>query len=75
VHGVDRGLDLDGMHLLHAVRADLLRRLGRHGEAARAYDAAVERAANAAERAFLRRRRAALPDGPGAADAAVEQAR
>jgi RNA polymerase sigma-70 factor (ECF subfamily) len=68
-------LDLDGMHLLHAVRADLLRRLGRYGEAARAYDAAVERAANAAERAFLRRRRAALPDGPGAADAAVEQAR
>jgi RNA polymerase sigma-70 factor (ECF subfamily) len=68
-------LDLDGMHLLHAVRADLLRRLGRHGEAARAYDAAVERAANAAEREFLRRRRAALPDGPGAADTAVEQAR
>jgi hypothetical protein len=31
--------------------------------------------ADAAERAFLRRRRAALPDGPGAADAAVEQER
>ncbi len=49
------GLDLDGYHLFHAVRADLLRRLGRHAEAARAYQAAIARAENAAERDFLQR--------------------
>jgi RNA polymerase sigma-70 factor (ECF subfamily) len=53
------GLDLEGYHLFHAVRADLLRRLGRHAEAARAYQAAIARAGNAAERAFLERRRQA----------------
>jgi RNA polymerase sigma-70 factor (ECF subfamily) len=55
--------DVDGLeevHLYHAVRADLLRRLGRVSEAAAAYDAAIDRAANAAERSFLERRRAAL---------------
>jgi RNA polymerase sigma-70 factor (ECF subfamily) len=55
------GLDLDKYHLFHAIRADLLRRLGRDGAAAAAYDAAIERAENAAERDFLRRRRATLP--------------
>jgi RNA polymerase sigma-70 factor (ECF subfamily) len=50
-------LDLDRFHLLHAVRADLLRRLGRADEAARAYEAAMERTENEAERRFLRRRR------------------
>jgi len=54
------GLDLDAYHLLHAIRADLLRRLGRSAEAALAYDAAIARTENAAERDFLRRRRAAL---------------
>jgi RNA polymerase sigma-70 factor, ECF subfamily len=53
------GLGLEGYHLFHAVRADLLRRLGRHAEAARAYQAAIARAGNAAERAFLERRRQA----------------
>ena len=53
---VDR-LDLAGYHVLHAVRADLLRRLDRPAEAVAAYDAAIERTANAAERAFLRRSR------------------
>jgi RNA polymerase sigma-70 factor (ECF subfamily) len=51
------GLDLDAYHLFHAVRADLLRRLGRDAEAVRAYEAAIARADNAAERAFLIRRR------------------
>ncbi len=51
------GLDLDGYHLLHATRADLLRRLGRDRDAAAAYDAAIERTANQAERAFLAGRR------------------
>ncbi|MFJ2236352.1 RNA polymerase sigma factor [Streptomyces sp. NPDC087859] len=49
-------LDLDGYHVFHAVRADLLRRLGRDTEAARAYEAAVALAGNPAERAWLERR-------------------
>jgi RNA polymerase sigma-70 factor (ECF subfamily) len=51
------GLDLAGYHLFHATRADLLRRLGRTAEAAAAYDAAIARTANAAERRFLKERR------------------
>ena len=53
-------LDLDGYHLYHATRADLLRRLGRPAEAAAAYDAAIALAGNAAERAFLERQRDGL---------------
>nr|WP_035806546.1 sigma-70 family RNA polymerase sigma factor [Kitasatospora mediocidica] len=49
-------LDLDAYHLTHAVRADLLRRLGRDAEAARAYREALTRTTNEAERAFLERR-------------------
>ncbi len=56
------GLELEGYHLFDAVRADLLRRLGRHAEAARAYEAAIARAENAAERAFLQRRRQGVTD-------------
>jgi len=55
------GLDLDGYHLFHAIRADLLRRLGRDAEAALAYEAAIARTGNAAERAFLERGRRSLP--------------
>ncbi|MFB4311980.1 RNA polymerase sigma factor [Actinomadura sp. GTD37] len=51
------GLDLGRYYLFHAIRADLLRRLGRAAEAAEAYDAALERTENDAERAFLTRRR------------------
>jgi RNA polymerase sigma-70 factor (ECF subfamily) len=50
-------LDLADFHLFHAIRADLLRRLERRDEAARAYDQAIALAGNAAERAFLERRR------------------
>jgi RNA polymerase sigma-70 factor, ECF subfamily len=53
-------LDLDGYHIFHAIRADLLRRLGREAEAAQAYDAAIAQTENAIERDFLARRRAAL---------------
>lgn len=53
-------LDLDGYYLYHAIRADLLRRLGRAREAAEAYAAAIARTANARERAFLERRREKL---------------
>jgi RNA polymerase sigma-70 factor (ECF subfamily) len=56
------GLDLGGYHVFHAVRADLLRRLGRQAEAASAYEEAIARTDNAAERDFLRRRRRDLPD-------------
>jgi RNA polymerase sigma-70 factor (ECF subfamily) len=53
-------LSLDEFHLYHAVRADLLRRLGRDGDACAAYDTAIALAGNAAERSFLAARRAAL---------------
>src|SRR5436190_1367636 len=48
--------DLDGYHLFHATRADLLRRLGRMTEAASSYTRAIALAANDAERRFLQRR-------------------
>jgi len=51
-------LPLERLHVYHAVRADLLRRLGRTAEASAAYAAAAERTDNAAERAFLQARRA-----------------
>ncbi|MFS0699149.1 RNA polymerase sigma factor [Cellulomonas sp. 179-A 4D5 NHS] len=53
-------LGLTTFHVFHAVRADLLRRLGRGGEAVAAYEAALDRCANQGERAFLVRRRAEL---------------
>jgi RNA polymerase sigma-70 factor (ECF subfamily) len=57
-------LELDGFHMFHAIRADMLRRLGRNVEAASAYDAAIARSGNAIERDFLQRRRqAVLPSG------------
>jgi RNA polymerase sigma-70 factor (ECF subfamily) len=54
------GLDLDGYYLYHAIRADLLRRLGRKAEAALAYEAATARTENAVERDFLQRSLEAL---------------
>ena len=48
--------DLADYHLFHATRADLLRRLGRRGEAATAYERALVLVTNEAERAFLARR-------------------
>jgi RNA polymerase sigma-70 factor (ECF subfamily) len=53
-------LDLAHTHLFHAVRADLLRRLGRFDEATAAYDRAIARSDNDAERSFLERQRASL---------------
>ena len=57
------GLDIENYYLFHAVRADMLRRLGRDREAAAAYEAAVARTENTAEREFLRARLEEL--GPG----------
>jgi len=58
-------LDLEGYHLFHATRADLLRRLGRDDEAAAAYTAALARTTNNAERAFLTHQRDSLPPTAG----------
>jgi RNA polymerase sigma-70 factor, ECF subfamily len=54
-------LDLPGYALFHAIRADLLRRLGRDAEAGQEYTRAEELTANEAERDFLAGRRATLP--------------
>jgi RNA polymerase sigma-70 factor, ECF subfamily len=62
--GPERGLpmvvaladELDGYHLFHATRADLLRRLGRNDEAAEAYRRALALVIAPTERAFLERR-------------------
>ncbi len=56
-------LDMGGYHLFHATRADFLRRLRRHGEAAEAYAAALVLAVNAAERRFLEERRRSVCGG------------
>ena len=61
-HGPELGLelmdriDLPGYHLLHAARADLLRRLERNDEAAAAYRDALALEMNSGDRAFLERR-------------------
>jgi len=48
--------DLENFHLLHAARADLLRRLGSRNEAAKSYLRAIELVTNEKERSFLQRR-------------------
>jgi RNA polymerase sigma-70 factor, ECF subfamily len=59
--GADRALrlvdaiELPHYHLFHAIRADLLRRLGRFADAATAYQIAMEECANQMEREFLAR--------------------
>ena len=65
--GPEHGLELiarieglDDYHLLHAARADLLRRLGREEEAAAAYERALTLTAEPVERRFLEERRATL---------------
>ena len=67
--GLETGLELidgigglDGYHLFHSARADLLRRLGRPDEAAAAYRAALELAHEPVERRFLERRLAEVAD-------------
>ncbi len=73
VHGPERALELiaelplQRYYLFHAIRADLLRRLGQADRAAAAYQAAIERTSNAAEIAFLNNRMQAVSQ-PSAAD-------
>ena len=54
---------LAGYHAFHATRANLLRRLGRSAESRAAYESAIELAGNAAETAYLARRRDQLAAG------------
>ncbi|MBI1734822.1 MAG: RNA polymerase subunit sigma-24, partial [Candidatus Rokubacteria bacterium] len=56
VDALAAGGELDRYHLLHAARADLLRRLGEPAEAAASYARALELVTNDAERRFLERR-------------------
>jgi RNA polymerase sigma-70 factor (ECF subfamily) len=56
IEGVERDGRLAGYRYLPAAKADLLRRLGRHQDAARAYRTALDLTDNDAERAFLARR-------------------
>jgi RNA polymerase sigma-70 factor, ECF subfamily len=56
VDALAAGGDLDRYHLLHAARADLLRRLGAPAEAGVSYARALELVTNDAERRFLERR-------------------
>jgi RNA polymerase sigma-70 factor, ECF subfamily len=53
-------LDLDTHHLFHAIRADLLHRLGRDVEAMASYEKAIDRTNNTAERDYLQRNRQTL---------------
>ncbi|GAB3717525.1 RNA polymerase sigma factor [Amycolatopsis oliviviridis] len=54
------GLELAEYHLYHAIRADLLHRLGRPAESAKAYETAIRQAENSAERRLLERKLAAV---------------
>lgn len=53
---LEAGGALDGYHLLPAAKADVLRRLGRHAEAAEAYERALALVTHGAERRYLERR-------------------
>jgi RNA polymerase sigma-70 factor (ECF subfamily) len=53
---------LDGYHLYHSARAELLRRLARRAEAAEAYRRALTLATNPAQRSFLERRLAEVAE-------------
>ncbi len=57
--------DLDGYHLMHAARADLLRRAGSTAEAAESYARALALVTNDGERRFLQRRLREVSSLPG----------
>ena len=56
IDAIDKSGDLDGYHLLHSARADLLRRMGSNEESAKAYLRALDLVTNDSERRFLERR-------------------
>jgi RNA polymerase sigma-70 factor, ECF subfamily len=53
---LDGDADLTGYHLLPIARAELLRRLGRHSEAAESYQQPLDLVTNEAERRHLEKR-------------------
>jgi RNA polymerase sigma-70 factor (ECF subfamily) len=57
--------ELDGYHLFHSTRADLLRRLDRRDEAAASYRRALELVTNPTEVAYLERRLREVTGEPG----------
>ena len=59
LHLVD-SLDFDGYHLIHAIRGDLLARLGRAADARQAFQRAAELTGNQRERSYLLARRDVL---------------
>jgi RNA polymerase sigma-70 factor, ECF subfamily len=61
--------ELCDYHLLHATRADFLRRLGRNSEAADAYREALTLARTNAERRYLTKRLLEVSTGPAPAEA------
>jgi RNA polymerase sigma-70 factor (ECF subfamily) len=56
INGIAATNDLENYHLLHAARADLLRRLAAFPEAEKSYRRALELATNESERRYLQRR-------------------
>lgn len=56
IEGLAATSELDNFHLLHAARADLLRRLGSRAEAAKSYSRALALVTNESERRYLERR-------------------
>lgn len=79
--GLQAGLEqldkihLPGYHLLPATRADLLRRLGRHGEAAEQYRQALALVTQGAERRFLERRLREVTAAHSAVDFAAAESK
>jgi RNA polymerase sigma-70 factor (ECF subfamily) len=65
IEAIELGGRLAGYRYLPAAKADLLRRLGRAGDAARAYREALDLTDNDAERSFLARRISEVRAGPG----------
>jgi RNA polymerase sigma-70 factor (ECF subfamily) len=62
---------LGGYHLLPAARGDMLRRLGRRGEAAAAYREALALVGSEVERRFLQRRLGEVEEGGDGGDGAA----
>jgi RNA polymerase sigma-70 factor (ECF subfamily) len=56
IDAIEKSGDLNGYHLLHSARADLLRRMGSKQESANAYRRALDLVTNDSERRFLERR-------------------
>ena len=56
IDGLSTRSELDGYHLFHAARADLLRRLGRRADATESYERALALVSNESERRFLEKR-------------------